>query len=227
MSKLSGFKVTERWKPQKEEAVQVYYGPTPNGLKVAIMLEECGLPYEIHQISFATNDQTTPEFLSVSPNNKIPAILDPNGPNGPQPLFESGAILLYLAEKTGKFLPQAKKWEATQWLMWQMGGLGPMFGQFGFFHKYAGSEIEDPRPRERYRNEAIRLLTVLEKQLEGQDWIIGTYSIADMAIGPWLHGMLTHYKGADIIGWQNFPNCQAYLDRFLERDAVKRAYAIK
>jgi len=188
------------------------------------MLEETGLPYEAHKVTLADADVKSAEFLSLNPNNKIPAIIDPNGPDGePIGLFESGAILLYLAEKTGQFIGQtaADKHRVTQWLMFQMGGLGPMFGQLGFFHKFAGSEIEDPRPRERYINEAKRLLNVLNQQLEGQDWIAGDYSIADMAIAPWLRG-LDFYGAKDVVGWDDHANVAAYLDRFLERPAVQK-----
>ena len=186
-------------------------------------LEEMGIPYDAHLIDFATNDQTIPEFLSLNPNNKIPAIIDPNGPNGaPLALFESGAILIYLAEKSGQFLPDANRYEVLQWLMFQMGGLGPMFGQFGFFHVYAGKDIEDPRPKERYRAESERLLRVLDEALAGKDWIAGAYSIADMAIAPWIRGMRDGYKGGDLVKLDLRPNVLAYLERFLARPAVQR-----
>jgi GST-like protein len=182
-----------------------------------------GIPYDAHLIDFATNDQTIPEFLSLNPNNKIPAIIDPNGPNGaPLALFESGAILIYLAEKSGQFLPDANRYEVLQWLMFQMGGLGPMFGQFGFFHVYAGKDIEDPRPKERYRAESERLLRVLDEALAGKDWIAGAYSIADMAIAPWIRGMRDGYKGGDLVKLDLRPNVLAYLERFLARPAVQR-----
>jgi len=182
-----------------------------------------GIPYDAHLIDFATNDQTSPEFLSLNPNNKIPAIIDPNGPNGaPLALFESGAILIYLAEKSGQFLPDANRYEVLQWLMFQMGGLGPMFGQFGFFHVYAGKDIEDPRPKERYRAESERLLRVLDEALAGKDWIAGAYSIADMAIAPWIRGMRDGYKGGDLVKLDLRPNVLAYLERFLARPAVQR-----
>jgi len=192
------------------------------------MLEETGLPYEPHLITLADADVKSPEFLSLNPNNKIPAIIDPNGPDGkPLSLFESGAILLYLAEKSGKYLGRTNtdKHRITQWVMFQMGGLGPMFGQLGYFHKFAGSEIEDPRPRERYINEAKRLLTVLNQQLEGQDWVAGDYSIADMAIAPWLRG-LDFYGAKPVVSWDDHTNVVAYLDRFLERPAVQRGLRI-
>src|SRR3990167_5954447 len=185
MADLSRFPITRKWPAQHPDILQLYSLPTPNGVKVSILLEELGLPYEPHLVSFETNDQLTPEFISLNPNNKIPAILDPNGPGGqPLALFESGAILLYLAEKTGRLLSAdpARRNETIQWLMFQMGGVGPMFGQLGFFHKFAGKDYEDKRPRDRYVAESRRLLGVLDKHLEGRDWIMGSeYSIADIA----------------------------------------------
>lgn len=227
MTALDAFPSTKTWPPRTPGSIQLYSYPTPNGVKVSLMLEETGLPYDAWLVDFAKNDQQSPGFTAVSPNGKIPAILDLDGPGGqPLALFESGAILLYLAEKSGKFLPQEKKWQITQWLMFQMGGIGPMFGQFGFFHHYAGKAVEDPLPRDRYRKEATRLLKVLDDALEGQDWIAGEYSIADMAIGPWLHGMMYHYKGADLIGWKDLKNVPGYFDRFMARPAVQRALNI-
>ncbi|WP_170385586.1 glutathione S-transferase N-terminal domain-containing protein [Ruegeria atlantica] len=216
--------IMNRWPAQFPDRIQLYSFPTPNGVKASIMLEETGLPYEAHKVSLSDTDVKSAEFLSLNPNNKIPAIIDPNGPDGePIGLFESGAILLYLAEKTGKFIGQTKadKHRITQWLMFQMGGIGPMFGQLGYFHKFAGSEIEDPRPRQRYVNEAKRLLNVLNQQLEGQHWIAGDYSIADMAIAPWLRG-LDFYEAKELVGWEDHANVVAYLDRFLERPAVQK-----
>lgn len=227
MTVLADFPITRRWPATRPDVIQLYSLPTPNGIKVAVALEEMGLPYEPHLVDFGRNDQMTPEFLSLNPNNKIPAIIDPNGPGGvPLPLFESGAILIYLAEKSGKFLPDAQRYTILQWLMFQMGGLGPMFGQLGFFHHFAGKDIEDPRPKERYRAEAERLLRVLDGALEGKDWIGGEYSIADMAIGPWLNTLLTFYKAADIAGWGALRHVPAYLDRFLARPAVQRGLNI-
>ncbi len=223
MTALADFPITRRWPARNPQAIQLYSLPTPNGIKVSVMLEETGLAYEAHLVDFASNDQFSPEFLSVNPNNKIPAIVDPNGPGGqPLPLFESGAILIYLAEKTGQFLPQANRYEVIQWVMFQMGGLGPMFGQLGFFHHFAGKEIEDPRPKERYRAEAERLLKVLDKQLEGRDWVAGEYSIADMAIAPWLRSLNGVYQAGQIVGWEGLRNVPAYLERFLARPAVQR-----
>lgn len=226
-SDLSQFPITRRWPAADPDVIQLYSLPTPNGVKVSIMLEETGLPYEPHLVRFSENDQMTPEFLSLNPNNKIPAIIDPNGPEGaPLPLFESGAILIYLAEKTGQLLPQAQRYEVLQWLMFQMGGIGPMFGQLGFFHKFAGSEIEDPRPKERYRAEVERLLKVLDGALEGRDWIAGDYSIADIAICPWLRTLREIYMATEITGWDDLKNVPAYLDRFLARPAVQRGLDI-
>ncbi|UGA37169.1 glutathione S-transferase N-terminal domain-containing protein [Chromobacterium haemolyticum] len=188
MSDLSAFPITRKWPAQYPDRIQLYSLTTPNGVKASIMLEETGLPYEAHLVSFDSNDQLSPEFLSLNPNNKIPAILDPAGPGGkPLALFESGAILLYLAEKSGRLLPSdpAARYETIQWLMFQMGGIGPMFGQVGFFHKFAGKDYEDKRPRDRYVNEARRLLAVLDQRLSGRQWVMGEeYGIADIAIFP-------------------------------------------
>jgi len=180
MTNLSDFPITKRWPAKNPDIIQYYGLPTPNGVKVSIMLEELGLAYEAHKVDFGAGDQFTPEFLSLNPNNKIPAIIDPDGPDGkPMPLFESGAILIYLAEKTGKLMPKdpVGRYQVIQWLMFQMGGIGPMFGQLGFFTHFAGKEIEDPRPAKRYIEESARLLEVLDGQLEGRDWVCGEYSI--------------------------------------------------
>ncbi|PYF11162.1 GST-like protein [Rhodobacter viridis] len=227
MTDLSLFPITRRWPATRPEAIQLYSLPTPNGIKVSILLEETGLPYEPHLVSFDTQDQMTPEFLSLNPNNKIPAILDPNGPGGkPLALFESGAILIYLAEKSGQFLPQAQRYEVLQWLMFQMGGVGPMFGQLGYFHNYAGKDIEDPRPKERYRAEVARLLRVLDEVMAGKEWIAGDYSIADIAICPWLRALQVHYKVTDLVGWDALRHVPAWLDRFLDRPAVQRGLLV-
>lgn len=227
MTDLSAFPITNRWPPRTAGAIQLYSLPTPNGVKVSIALEEMALPYDAHLIDFATNDQTSPAFLSLNPNNKIPAILDPNGPQGkPLALFESGAILIYLAEKTGQLLPAANRYEVLQWLMFQMGGVGPMFGQLGYFHTFAGKEIEDPRPKERYRAEAARLIKVLDAALAERDWIAGDYSIADIALAPWLRGARDFYKVGDITGLNDAKNVLAYLDRFLARPAVQKGLTI-
>jgi GSH-dependent disulfide-bond oxidoreductase len=228
MTDLSAFPITRKWPAQNPEVLQLYSFPTPNGVKASIMLEETGLEYEPHKVTLADADVKSPEFLSLNPNNKIPALIDPNGPDGvPIGLFESGAILLYLAEKTGKFIGQtaSDKHHITQWLMFQMGGVGPMLGQLGFFYKFAGAEIEDPRPRERYINEAKRLLGVIDGQLEDRDWIAGDYSIADMAIAPWLNG-LNFYGATEIVELDSRKNVLAYLDRFRDRPAVQRGMNI-
>lgn len=223
MSELGEFPITRRWPPRNPHAIQLYSLPTPNGVKVSIALEEMGLPYDAHLVDFAKNDQLSPEFLSLNPNNKIPAIIDPEGPGGqPLALFESGAILLYLAEKSGKLIPEGKRWQTIQWLMFQMGGIGPMFGQLGYFHHFAGKDIEDPRPKERHRVEVERLLKVLDGALIAQDWIVGDYSIADIAICPWLRTLRDFYKAADLAGWHQLKHVPAYLDRFLARPAVQR-----
>ncbi|SAK44518.1 glutathione S-transferase [Caballeronia arationis] len=230
MNDLSDFLVTKKWPALHPELLQLYSLPTPNGVKVSAMLEETGLPYEPHLVRFDASDQMTPEFLSVSPNNKIPAILDPDGPGGkPLALFESGAILIYLADKTGQFMPQdvARRYETIQWLMFQMGGIGPMFGQVGFFHKFAGKEYEDKRPRDRYVAESKRLLNVLEQRLVGREWIMGDeYTIADMAVFPWVRNLGGFYEARDLVGMAEFPNVTRVLDAFLARPAVVRALDI-
>lgn len=220
--------INTRWPAKNPDLLQLYSFPTPNGVKISIMLEEIGLPYEAHLITLADKDVKSPEFLTLNPNNKIPAILDPDGPNGaPLALFESGAILIYLAEKSGKLLPldPAKRYETIQWVMFQMAGLGPMLGQLGYFYKFAGAEIEDKRPVTRYLNEATRLLNVLEKQLEGKDWVTGEFSIADIAIAPWL-GAIDFYGANDDLNWDTYPNLIAYLARFFARPAVARGRTI-
>ena len=223
MTDLSDFPITRRWPAANPGVIQLYSFPTPNGVKVSIALEELGLDYEPHLVTLDDSDVKSPEFLSLNPNNKIPAIIDPDGPGGkPLGLFESGAILIYLAEKTGRLIgaDAAGKAEVIQWLMFQMGGVGPMLGQLGYFWKFAGSEIEDPRPRERYIAEAKRLLAVIEGQLDGRDWIAGDYSIADIALAPWIRG-LDFYGAKEIVGWDDHPRMIAWLDRFLERPAVQ------
>lgn len=223
MQQLTDHPITKPWPPRDSRKLKLYSLPTPNGVKVSIALEEMGLPYEAHLVDFGSNDQLSAPFLALNPNNKIPAIIDPNGPGGkPLALFESGAILVYLAEKTGQLIPEDKRYEVLQWLMFQMGGLGPMFGQLGYFHHFAGKEIEDPRPKERYRAEAARLLKVLDGALQGRNWIAGDYSIADIAIAPWLRSLRDFYKAAEIAGWTDLQNTPAYLDRFLARPAVQR-----
>jgi len=230
MTTLANFPITRKWPAQHPDWLQLYSLPTPNGVKVSIMLEETGLPYEPHLVSFETNDQLSPEFLSLNPNNKIPAILDPNGPGGqPLALFESGAILIYLAEKTGKLLPidPAARYETLQWLMFQMGGIGPMFGQLGFFHKFAGKDYEDKRPRDRYVAETKRLLKVLDQRLEGRDWIMGKeYTIADIATFGWVRNLVGFYEAGELVGIQDFPNVTRVLSAFVARPAVAKGLNI-
>ena len=230
MADLSGFPITNRWPAQRPDAIQLYSLPTPNGVKASIMLEECALDYEVHRISIGDpEDQMTPEYLSLNPNNKIPALIDPNGPGGePMGLWESGAILVYLADKTGLFLPRegAARYYTLQWLMFQMGGVGPMFGQIGFFHRYKGREIEDKRPLNRYVNEAKRLLGVIDRQLDGREWITGDYSIADIAIAPWVRNLRTGYEAAELVGLDDFANIGPWVDRFVARPAVERGLNI-
>ncbi len=230
MPDLAEFPVTRRWPALHPERIQLYSVPTPNGVKVSIMLEETGLPYEPHLVRFDANDQLTPEFLSLSPNNKIPAILDPQGPGGrPLPLFESGAILIYLAEKSGQFMASdaAGRYETIEWLMFQMGGIGPMFGQVGFFHKFGGKDYEDKRPRDRYVDESKRLLRVLDRRLAGRTWIMGDdYSIADIATFPWVNNLIGFYGAGDLVGIADFAEVTRALKAFLERPAVKRGLTL-
>lgn len=230
MSALSSFPITRKWPAQHPDRLQLYSLNTPNGIKVSLMLEETGLPYEPHLVRFDRNDQTSPEFLSLNPTNKIPAIIDPNGPGGKLlALWESGAILIYLAEKTGKFMSAdpALRYETIQWVMFQMGSIGPMFGQVGFFHKFAGKDYEDKRPRDRYVAEAKRLLKVLNERLKGRQWIMGDdYTIADIATLPWVRNLLGFYDAGDLVGIDNFPEVQRVLAAFVARPAVQRAVDI-
>lgn len=227
MTDLSAFPATRRWPAQHPDRIQLYSLNTPNGVKVGIMLEETGLPYEAHLVDFATDDQKTPEFLSLNPNGKIPAMIDPDGPNGrPLALFESGAILIYLADKTGKFLDREQRYETIAWLMWQMGGLGPMFGQLGFFHKFAGREYEDKRPLERYVNESKRLLGVLDASLQDRTWIMGDYSIADIASLGWVRNLIGFYEARELVSFDDFRNVAAWLERGLARPAVQRGLLV-
>lgn len=230
MSDLSAFPVTRRWPAEHPDRLQLYSLPTPNGVKVSIMLEEIGLPYEVHLVDFDKDDQKTPEFLALNPNGKIPAIIDPNGPGGkPLGLFESGAILQYLADKTGKLLPAdaARRWQTIQWLHFQMGGVGPMFGQLGFFHKFAGKEIADKRPLERYVNESKRLLGVIDARLAGRQWMMDDeYTIADISMLGWVRNLIGFYGAGELVGFDGFANVSAWLDRGLARPAVKRGLEI-
>ncbi len=227
-TELSDFPVTRRWPAADPTVIQLYSYPTPNGQKVSIALEELGLAYEAHLVTLKDADVKSPEFLSLNPNNKIPAMIDPNGPDGvPMPLFESGAILIYLAEKAGKLLGStpAQKYQVIQWLMFQMGGVGPLFGQLGYFVKFAGREIDDPRPRERYVAEAKRLLAVVDQALEGKDWIAEEFSIADIALAPWLNA-LEFYESKELVGWHDLKNVPGYVDRFYARPAAVKGRRI-
>jgi len=230
MVDLSAFAITRKWPAQHPDRIQLYSVPTPNGIKVSVMLEETGLPYEPHFVKFDANEQMSAEFLSLNPNNKIPAILDPNGPGGkPLPLFESGAILLYLADKSGKFLSRdsGSRYETIQWLMFQMGGIGPMFGQVGFFNKFAGKDFEDKRPRDRYVAEAKRLLAVLNDRLAARTWIMGDiYTIADIAIFPWIRILGGFYEAAELVGLAEYANVTRTLASFLARPAVVKGIDI-
>ncbi|MFN7027096.1 MAG: glutathione S-transferase N-terminal domain-containing protein [Pseudorhizobium sp.] len=230
MADLSAFPISSRWPAKNPDILQLYSTPTPNGVKVSIMLEEIALPYEPHFIDIGENETWGPEYLSLNPNGKIPAILDPHGPDGkPLALFESGAILLYLAEKTGKFLPAdaGRRYETIQWVMWQMGGLGPMFGQFGFFHKFAGKDFEDKRPRDRYAKESARLIRVLETRLEGRDWIMGgDYTIADISMLGWVRNLIGFYDAGALVDYDALKHVPKWLERGLARPTVERGLAI-
>ena len=230
MKDLSAFPITRRWPAQHPDRLQLYSLPTPNGVKVSIMLEEIGLPYEAHRVDFDRNEQASPEFLSLNPNGKIPAIIDPDGPGGaPLALFESGAILLYLADKSGQLLPTdpARRYEAIQWLFFQMGAIGPMFGQVGYFHKFAGRDIEDKRPLRRYADESKRLLGVIEQRLEGRNWIMGDdYGIVDISMLGWVRNLVGFYGAAELVDYQQLKRVPAWLDRALARPAVQRGLRI-
>jgi GST-like protein len=230
MTDLSDFAITKKWPAAHPEVLQLYSLPTPNGVKVSIALEETGLAYEPHLVRFDANDQMSPEFLSLNPNNKIPAIIDPQGPGGrPLALFESGAILIYLAEKTGQLMSRepAARYETIQWVMFQMGGIGPMFGQLGFFNKFAGKDYEDKRPRDRYVAESRRLLAVLDQRLADRAWIMGDdYSIADIASLPWVNNLVGFYEAGALVGFDDFKNVKRVLAAFLARPAVVRGMQI-
>jgi GST-like protein len=230
MPDLSALPITTRWPARHPDRIQLYSWPTPNGVKVSIALEELGLPYEPHAIEIGKNETWGPEFLSLNPNGKIPAIIDPNGPGGkPLGLFESGAILLYLAEKTGRLLPSdpAARYETIVWVFFQMAAVGPMFGQAGFFHKFAGREYEDKRPRDRYAAESKRLLGVLETRLAGRDWIMGTdYTIADISLLGWVRNLVGFYDAGALVDYDSLKNVPAWLERGLARPAVQRGLDI-
>lgn len=230
MADLAAFSITRRWPAAYPEHLQLYSVPTPNGVKVSIMLEETGLPYEPHFVDFGRDEQRSREFLSLNPNGKIPAILDPDGPGGePLVLFESGAILQYLAEKTGQFLPAdpARRWQTLQWLHFQMGGVGPMFGQVGFFHKFAGRDFRDKRPRDRYVTESTRLLGVMDAHLASHRWFAGDdYTIADISMLGWVRNLIGFYDARDLVGFDRFRHVGGWLRRGLARPAVQHGLAI-
>jgi GSH-dependent disulfide-bond oxidoreductase len=230
MTDLTQFPITRKWPPRHPDRIQLYSLPTPNGIKVSVMLEETGLPYEAHRVAFDSNDQKSPEFTALNPYQKIPAIIDPAGPGGqPLPLFESGAILIYLADKSGRFMPNdaAQRYHTLQWVMFQMAGIGPMFGQVGFFNKFAGKDFEDKRPRDRYVGEARRLLGVLEQRLQGRSWIMGDeYTIADIATFPWVRNLVGFYEAGPLVGIENFPQVTRALEAFMARPAVGRGIDI-
>ena len=230
MTDLSAFRVTDKWPARHPDRLQLYSLATPNGVKVSIALEETGLPYEVHRVSFDTDDQMSPEYRSLNPYQKIPAIIDPNGPGGkPLALFESGAILIYLAEKTGQLLPRApnQRYETLQWLMFQMAGVGPMFGQVGFFHKFAGKAFEDKRPRDRYVAESRKLLAVLAERLRDRSWIMGDeYTIADIATFPWMRNLIGYYGAGDLVGFAEFKEVERVLQAFIARPGVSRGLKI-
>lgn len=230
MTDFSEFPIAKKWPALHPERIQLYSLPTPNGVKASIMLEETGLPYEPHLVDFGSNDQNSPEFHSLNPNNKIPAIIDPAGLGGkPLALFESGAILIYLAEKSGRFMSQdpAERHHTIQWLMWQMGGIGPMFGQLGFFNKFAGKDYEDKRPRDRYVAESKRLLAVLNQRLAERSWIMGDeYTIADIATFPWVRNLIGFYEAGELVGIADFPHVTRALAAFVARPAVAKGLTI-
>lgn len=231
MTDLSAFPISQKWPARYPQRLQLYSLATPNGVKISIMLEETGLAYEAHRVSFDTHDQQTPEYRSLNPYGKIPAIIDPDGPAGkPLALFESGAILIYLAEKAGMFLPAQGtpgRYETMQWLMFQVGGIGPLFGQVGYFHRFAGKAIPDKRPRDRYVGEARRLLDVLNDRLAQRAWIMGDdYSIADIATFPWVRNLIGYYEAGDLVRIDEYPHVLRSLDAFLARPAVARGLAI-
>jgi len=230
MTELSEFPVNSRWAAKHPDRLQLYSLPTPNGVKVSIMLEETGLPYEPHLVDISKNESWTPEFLALNPNGKIPAIIDPHGPDGePFGLFESGAILVYLADKTGMLMPTdpARRYETLQWLFFQMAAVGPMFGQVGYFYKFAGKDIEDKRPLERYRDESRRLLGVLDTRLDGREWIMGDdYSVADISLFGWVRNLIGFYGARDLVEYDALKHVPAWLDRGLARPAVQRGLNI-
>jgi GSH-dependent disulfide-bond oxidoreductase len=230
MRDLCSFPITRKWPARHPDRIQLYAVPSPNGVKVSVMLEETGLAYEPHRVDFETREQKSPEFLALNPNGKIPAILDPDGPDGkPMALFESGAILIYLSEKSGQFMPRdaAGRYQTLQWLMFQMSEIGPMFGQLGFFHKFAGKDFEDKRPRDRYVGESRRLLGILDERLADRTWIMGDeYSIADIAVFPWVRNLMGYYAAGELVGIGDFSNVTRALQSFVTRPAVIRGIEV-
>jgi len=230
MADLSSFPIVARWPAKRPDVIQLYSLPTPNGVKVSIALEELGLDYEPHRVDIDRNESRDPAFLSLNPNGKIPAIIDPDGPSGkPIGLFESGAILIYLADKTGRLMPSdpARRYEALEWIFFQMASIGPMFGQVGFFHKFAGREIADKRPLERYSQESRRLLGVLEARLAARAWLMGEeFSMVDVACLGWVRNLVGHYGAGELVGWSAFKEVQRWLEAALTRPAVRRGLLI-
>ena len=222
--------IFERWPAQHRDRLQLFSASTPNGVKIGIMLEETGLAYEAHRVDILAAENQDPAFLALNPNGKIPAIYDPHGPSGkPLALFESGAILLYLADKTEQFIAADPntRYETIQWVMWQMGGVGPMFGQVGFFNIFAGKAYEDKRPRDRYAAESARLLSVLNERLMGRRWVMGPdYSIADISLLGWVRNLIGFYEARELVGFERFLHVQAWLDRGLARPAVQRGLQV-
>ncbi len=230
LSDISSFEITNKWPAANPDIIQLYSLPTPNGIKVSAMLEETGLAYEAHKVDFSADDQHSPEFESLNPNGKIPAILDPDGPDGkPLGLFESGAILQYLAEKSGKLLSTDPviKYKTLQWLHFQIGGVGPMFGQFGHFYKFARDSCDHPYPVSRYKNEVQRLLDVLEDHLEKNQWMNGDdYSIADLSIWPWYRVLSGFYEATNELELKDYESINRWSDLCSERPASKKAINI-
>ena len=230
MADLSSFPITRQYPAAHPDRLQLYSLPTPNGVKASIMLEEIGLPYEAHLVDIMKNETWTPDYLSLNPNGKIPAILDPDGPGGkPLGLWESGAILVYLADKTGKLIPTdpAARYETLQWVFWQMGAVGPMFGQVGFFHRFAGKDYEDKRPRDRYVAESKRLLGVLEDRLKDRAFIMGDdFTIADIALVGWVRNLVGFYEAGELVEYASLTAVPAWVERCLARPAAARGLNI-
>jgi GST-like protein len=230
MDALAAFPITSRWPARHADRIQLYSFPTPNGVKISAALEEIGLAYEAHRVDIMADETWVPEFLSLNPNGKIPAIIDPDGPGGkPIGLFESGAILIYLADKTGKLVPEgpALRHETIQWLFFQNAAVGPMFGQLGFFFKFAGRNIEDKRPLERFLGETKRLLGVLDRRLDRGPWIMGdTFTVADLAMFGWVRALIEFYGARELVRFDDLHNVPGWLDGVLARPAVQRGLHI-